>query len=344
APQFNRYQAFGTNPVTSIDPAGTTEMPDWASYLLMGITAAIAVISVIATWGASTAALGIAIAGAAFDLASTALETAALATGRTQIDDPLNIAALTFGGLGIITGVLSGVADGVLALGARSLARAGSTAAAKEMNDFSAGPRLLGGGRKGLKTVTPDFGVHMELPGTSAAQKAAVSVKQSTDWKASFNAVAEYRASLDSAGDGMCGYTNNSLILALREGEFYAPLKNADGFDPDINHVLFGEAVVYGHGSSYMLEEMERKTVRKIVNGKRVKVPEFGYGAIFKISEAGGVHATTLLKLDRYYYLDAERGLLEVFSRGGAAFDNLENAENLLYYAGQIHHRLLSDG
>ncbi|MFF7183627.1 hypothetical protein, partial [Streptomyces sp. NPDC008121] len=38
-------------------------------------------------------------------LASTALDTAAMATGRTQINDPLNIAALTLGAIGITLGI-----------------------------------------------------------------------------------------------------------------------------------------------------------------------------------------------------------------------------------------------
>ncbi|MFF7183609.1 hypothetical protein, partial [Streptomyces sp. NPDC008121] len=37
-------------------------------------------------------------------LASTALDTAAMATGRTQINDPLNIAALTLGATGLLLG------------------------------------------------------------------------------------------------------------------------------------------------------------------------------------------------------------------------------------------------
>ncbi|MGW2207685.1 hypothetical protein, partial [Streptomyces sp. NPDC001774] len=112
APQFNRYQAFGTNPVTSIDPAGTTEMPDWASYLLYGAVLAIGVITTAITLGslAGPLAVGITLAGLALDVASAALETAALATGRTQFDAPLSIAALTLGAAGIITGVGGAVA------------------------------------------------------------------------------------------------------------------------------------------------------------------------------------------------------------------------------------------
>ncbi|MFF7183381.1 RHS repeat-associated core domain-containing protein [Streptomyces sp. NPDC008121] len=109
-PRHNRYQAMGANPITNVDPDGTTEIPDWASYLLMGLTAGAAVLSAIATWGASAAAMGISLAGAALDLASTALETAALATGRRQLDDPLNITALAVGSLGILLGGVSALA------------------------------------------------------------------------------------------------------------------------------------------------------------------------------------------------------------------------------------------
>ncbi|MFF7183163.1 RHS repeat-associated core domain-containing protein [Streptomyces sp. NPDC008121] len=107
APQHNRYQAFGANPVTNIDPEGTTEIPDWGGYLIMGLTLAAAVITTVitvATAGAG-APLAFALAGAALDFVSTALDTAAMATGRTQIDDPLNIASLTLGAIGIATGI-----------------------------------------------------------------------------------------------------------------------------------------------------------------------------------------------------------------------------------------------
>ncbi|MGW2207705.1 hypothetical protein, partial [Streptomyces sp. NPDC001774] len=68
--------------------------------------------------------------------------------------DPLNIAALTFGGLGIITGVLSGVADGVLALGKRYLGKmrpsdTAPTPARPSLNGDEP-PRLLGGGKANL--------------------------------------------------------------------------------------------------------------------------------------------------------------------------------------------------
>ncbi|MER7960073.1 RHS repeat-associated core domain-containing protein [Streptomyces sp. NPDC096030] len=104
APQHNRYQGMGANPVNRIDPEGTTEIPDWGSYLVMGFTLAATVISAAATWGATTLALGVTIAGAVLDLASAALETAALLTGRTRIEDPLNVASVTLGGLGILLG------------------------------------------------------------------------------------------------------------------------------------------------------------------------------------------------------------------------------------------------
>ncbi|MFF7183099.1 RHS repeat-associated core domain-containing protein [Streptomyces sp. NPDC008121] len=107
APQHNRYQAFGTNPVTNIDPEGTTEIPDWGGYLIMGLTLAAAVITTVITIATAGigAPLGFALAGAALDLAGAALDTAAMATGRTQIDDPLSIASLTLGAAGITTGI-----------------------------------------------------------------------------------------------------------------------------------------------------------------------------------------------------------------------------------------------
>ncbi|MGW2207466.1 RHS repeat-associated core domain-containing protein [Streptomyces sp. NPDC001774] len=107
APRFNRYQAFGANPITSIDPQGTTEMPDWASYLIYGITLAVGVITTAISLGSLAAplAVGITLAGLALDVASASLDIAALATGATQLEDPLNIASLALGGAGILLGI-----------------------------------------------------------------------------------------------------------------------------------------------------------------------------------------------------------------------------------------------
>ncbi|MFF7182964.1 RHS repeat-associated core domain-containing protein [Streptomyces sp. NPDC008121] len=134
APQFNRYQAMGANPVNRIDPEGTTDIPDWGSYLIMGLTAAATIISTIATWGTTAPAMAIAIAGAVLDLASTALDTAATATGRTRIDDPLSIASLTLGALGAVLGIGS-------AAGALMKTRIAAPAAT-ELENFASPARL----------------------------------------------------------------------------------------------------------------------------------------------------------------------------------------------------------
>ncbi|MER7960366.1 hypothetical protein, partial [Streptomyces sp. NPDC096030] len=107
APQHNRYQAMNANPITNIDPDGTTEIPDWGSWLIMGLTLAAGIITTAISLGtaAGPAALGITIAGAVLDLASYTLEATALATGHSQINDPLNIAALTLGAIGVTTGI-----------------------------------------------------------------------------------------------------------------------------------------------------------------------------------------------------------------------------------------------
>ncbi|MFF7183177.1 RHS repeat-associated core domain-containing protein [Streptomyces sp. NPDC008121] len=112
APRHNRYQAMGANPVTNIDPEGTTEIPDWGSWLLIGVTLAAAAITFVITAAATITATGplgigsaIALAGAALDGASALLETIAQATGRTQLDDPLNIAAITLGAAGLTLGI-----------------------------------------------------------------------------------------------------------------------------------------------------------------------------------------------------------------------------------------------
>ncbi|MER7960302.1 RHS repeat-associated core domain-containing protein, partial [Streptomyces sp. NPDC096030] len=111
APRHNRYQAMGANPVNRIDPEGTTEIPDWGSYLLIGVTLAAAAVTFVITAAAAVTAAGplgigagIALAGAFLDGASALLETVAMATGSSRPDDPLNIAALTLGAAGLLLG------------------------------------------------------------------------------------------------------------------------------------------------------------------------------------------------------------------------------------------------
>ncbi|MGW2207192.1 RHS repeat domain-containing protein [Streptomyces sp. NPDC001774] len=127
APRFNRYQAFDANPVNNIDPTGNTEIPDWANWLLYGITLAAAVITTAVSFltAGSGIGLAIAIAGAVLDGASMLLDTAARITGQTAVSDPLNIASIALGGAGFAAGTAA-------ALGARALARTFGTALESE--------------------------------------------------------------------------------------------------------------------------------------------------------------------------------------------------------------------
>ncbi|MER7959594.1 RHS repeat-associated core domain-containing protein, partial [Streptomyces sp. NPDC096030] len=112
APRHNRYQGMGANPVNRIDPEGTTEIPDWGSWLIWGVTIAAAVITTavtLATAG-SGAPLAFALAGAALDGTSALLDAIAMSTGRTQLEDPLSTAALTLGAAGIALGIGGAVA------------------------------------------------------------------------------------------------------------------------------------------------------------------------------------------------------------------------------------------
>ncbi|MER7959676.1 RHS repeat-associated core domain-containing protein [Streptomyces sp. NPDC096030] len=133
APRFNRYQAFGANPVNRIDPEGTTEFPDWAGHLIMGMaalaTAGTAALAVLFS-GPAGLTMGIALAGAVLDTASAALDIAATATGSHRIDSPLSIASLTFSAASLALGIGSAVAHAVPALAARFTSRAARTTAA----------------------------------------------------------------------------------------------------------------------------------------------------------------------------------------------------------------------
>ncbi|MER7959364.1 RHS repeat-associated core domain-containing protein [Streptomyces sp. NPDC096030] len=143
APRHNVYQAFGANPITNIDPQGTTEMPDWAGYFMMAASAAIALVSMVATAGASLAVAGVAIAGAVVDLASISLDAAAKATGKTRLEDDLNIAAIVVGSIGAAIGIGSGIAGIAGRLAARPGPAVVSTTASgisDEASDFMKKP------------------------------------------------------------------------------------------------------------------------------------------------------------------------------------------------------------
>ncbi|MER7959888.1 RHS repeat-associated core domain-containing protein, partial [Streptomyces sp. NPDC096030] len=109
APQHNRYQAMNANPITNVDPEGTTEIPDWGSWLIWGVTTAAALITLAAT-ALAPVSIGtfIALGGAVLDVASGVLDAVALGTGRNQLEDPLNIAAITLGAAGLLAGGIGG--------------------------------------------------------------------------------------------------------------------------------------------------------------------------------------------------------------------------------------------
>ncbi|MFF7183622.1 hypothetical protein, partial [Streptomyces sp. NPDC008121] len=96
----------------------------------------------VATAGAGTP-LAIALIGAALDFASTALDTAAMATGRTQINDPLNIASLTLGATGLLLGGTGVVTAFKAARGKGPKAAAEGTGEA--VNETAPGPDSAGG-------------------------------------------------------------------------------------------------------------------------------------------------------------------------------------------------------
>ncbi|MFF7183548.1 RHS repeat-associated core domain-containing protein [Streptomyces sp. NPDC008121] len=109
APQHNRYQAMGANPVTHVDPEGTTEIPDWGSWLIWGVTTAAALITLAATaFNPASIGMFIALGGAVLDVASGVLDAVAMGTGRTQLEDPLNIASITLGAAGLLLGGIGG--------------------------------------------------------------------------------------------------------------------------------------------------------------------------------------------------------------------------------------------
>ncbi|MER7960326.1 hypothetical protein ABTY94_37470, partial [Streptomyces sp. NPDC096030] len=93
----------------NVDPEGTTEIPDWGSWLIWGVTTAAALITLAASViPPLSIGMGIALAGAALDVAAGVLDAVAMGTGRTQLEDPLNIAAITLGAAGLLAGGIGG--------------------------------------------------------------------------------------------------------------------------------------------------------------------------------------------------------------------------------------------
>ncbi|MFF3159766.1 RHS repeat-associated core domain-containing protein, partial [Streptomyces sp. NPDC057910] len=120
APLHNRYQYADTNPITNTDPTGNTAVNDIVSWVMIGVTFLAAIVTLAVTalaTGGWSAAVGTALAGAVLDGASAALETAALATGNNQWDSPLNIAAMTLGGIGLALGLGSVTPKAARAIG-----------------------------------------------------------------------------------------------------------------------------------------------------------------------------------------------------------------------------------
>ncbi|MER7960219.1 hypothetical protein ABTY94_36860, partial [Streptomyces sp. NPDC096030] len=76
------------------------------NWLIWGVTTAAALITLAAT-ALTPVSIGtfIALGGAVLDAASGILDAVAMGTGRNQLEDPLNIAAITLGAAGIATGI-----------------------------------------------------------------------------------------------------------------------------------------------------------------------------------------------------------------------------------------------
>ncbi|MFF3160116.1 RHS repeat-associated core domain-containing protein, partial [Streptomyces sp. NPDC057910] len=165
APLHNRYQYADTNPITNTDPTGNTAVNDIVSWVMIGVTFLAAIVTLAVTalaTGGLSAAVGTALAGAVLDTASAALETAALATGNNQWDSPLNIAAMTLGGLGLALGAGSAIG-----------AAMGKTATTKTT--------------KTVPTVT-EWPRKARKDGTYKIHPAAISDPNLKDWAVSINA------------------------------------------------------------------------------------------------------------------------------------------------------------
>ncbi|MER7960064.1 RHS repeat-associated core domain-containing protein, partial [Streptomyces sp. NPDC096030] len=101
APQHNRYQAMNANPVTNIDPEGTTALPD-AGWIVLGtIIASTAIVVALSVFiGLPTGPFGAAVfTGALLEAAGLGLEWGQFLSGGST-DGPVGIAAVTLAAAG----------------------------------------------------------------------------------------------------------------------------------------------------------------------------------------------------------------------------------------------------
>ncbi|MER7960316.1 RHS repeat-associated core domain-containing protein, partial [Streptomyces sp. NPDC096030] len=133
APQFNRYQAMGTNPITSIDPAGTSEIPDWANWLVTALSGFLTIISAVATAVSFGIAAPVTLAGTVLGGAALALDLASTAAESLRMSQPvvagLKKAALAFALADLPAGAVAGILTG-----ARLAGKMGMTGAVRTVS------------------------------------------------------------------------------------------------------------------------------------------------------------------------------------------------------------------
>ncbi|MGW2207416.1 RHS repeat domain-containing protein [Streptomyces sp. NPDC001774] len=125
----NRYQAFDTNPIMRVDPAGHAAIEDWVAF---GITAAFTLAAIIATILAPPAgpAIVIAIAGYFAETAGLALQTVALADASAKFLSPKARDGIFWAGFGAgIAGALTGIGAAAATRFGAGIARGGAKTA-----------------------------------------------------------------------------------------------------------------------------------------------------------------------------------------------------------------------
>ncbi|MFF7183541.1 RHS repeat-associated core domain-containing protein [Streptomyces sp. NPDC008121] len=222
APQHNRYQAFGANPITNIDPEGTTEVPDWQNWLVTGLSVFLTAISAVATAVSFGIAAPVTLMGIVLGGASAALEVASAATqslsGLRDISTALQTAALALG----LADVPAGAVSSILTAG-RIAGKMGMKGAVKSVKRFSGILPLPDADAKG--DITRIERMHQQVHDTATGNVCAI---------ATFVCVSNLRAPMgdriDVTATGSMRWISHPRMRQLAEaaGEWSAPM-NAEG-------------------------------------------------------------------------------------------------------------------
>ncbi|MFF7182976.1 RHS repeat-associated core domain-containing protein [Streptomyces sp. NPDC008121] len=153
APQHNRYQAMNANPITNIDPEGTTAISD-SGWIVIGtaIASTLITLALSVVLGPPVGLAGAVMAfGSILEAAGTGLDIYAMEQGKDNINDPFNIAAITVTAAGAALSIGSTLAKSAAKAIAKAQSRIARKTYAPQLGEFAGKIR---------KSVTGGHSIH----------------------------------------------------------------------------------------------------------------------------------------------------------------------------------------